>query len=208
MPQLTVAITDEVIAACRESADAVAAALTRAFGGEFFCSIGQTGQLDAAALPDGLDDGPGLAIVWTLGEAGAIALLPEATGFLPDWYAARFKRTPRWLQITFWCGFRNSFTGNPLHVRGGRPATGLGTRAPTHRVALATGRRAYSICILGWRAGLWIAWPMSDRAKAVFRKLGREVVSWAHWEIRFGWKGLPGSRGASYTPWDCGPRLT
>ena len=88
MSQLAATITEQVVTACRENADEAAAAFGRALGGEISCAVGETEEFDAAAMPKGLDDRPGLAIVLTFGEVGAVALLPEATGLLPDWYAA------------------------------------------------------------------------------------------------------------------------
>lgn len=87
MPDLTPEIAEQVVAACGENGDEAAGALSRALDGEFTFAVGEAGTFDAAALPEGLDDGPGLALVLTFGEVGAVVLLPESSGLLPDWYA-------------------------------------------------------------------------------------------------------------------------
>jgi flagellar motor switch protein FliN len=86
MADLTPAIVGEVIETCRESAAEIAEAFTRALDSKFVgVTIEEGTTYNAGAAPAGFD-GPGLAIVFKFGEAGAVAVLPEASGLLPDWY--------------------------------------------------------------------------------------------------------------------------
>lgn len=85
MSELTPQIAAEVIAACQAGAEEAAGALGRALDGEFTVAVGEAGSYDAAATPEGFD-GPGLAVMFSFGGTGAAALLPEATGLIPDWY--------------------------------------------------------------------------------------------------------------------------
>jgi flagellar motor switch protein FliN len=86
MPNLTPDIVADVLAACQAGAGEAAEALGRALDGKFALAVGRPGTLDLKALPAGLD-GPGLAIVLSVGPVAAVVLLPEATGLLPAWYA-------------------------------------------------------------------------------------------------------------------------
>ena len=88
MPDLTPEIAADVVAACQQGAEEAAAALGRALDHETVTvAAGESSRYDPAAPPEGFD-GPGLAIVLTFGKAGAVALLPESSGLLPDWIAA------------------------------------------------------------------------------------------------------------------------
>jgi len=88
MPDLTPEIAADVIAACQAGAEEVAGALARALDAEGLAlEVGEASTFDAASPPAGFD-GPGLAIVLTIGDAGAVALLPSSTGLPPDWIAA------------------------------------------------------------------------------------------------------------------------
>jgi len=87
MTALTPEIAADVVATCREGADEIVACLTRALDGEFVgVTIEETTTYDAAQPPANFD-GAGLAIVFKFGETAAVALLPEASGLLPAWYA-------------------------------------------------------------------------------------------------------------------------
>jgi flagellar motor switch/type III secretory pathway protein FliN len=87
MADLTPEIAGEVIAACRAAADEIVASLSRALDDQFMgITIGEAATYDAADPPAGFD-GPGLAVVLTFGEVGVVALLPESSGLLPEWYA-------------------------------------------------------------------------------------------------------------------------
>jgi len=87
MSDLTPEIADEVVAACQAGAEEAASALSRALDGEFQFSPGEAVSFDASQLPESWE-GPGLAIVLRFGEVGAVALLPQSTGLLPDWCSA------------------------------------------------------------------------------------------------------------------------
>jgi hypothetical protein len=136
-------------------------------------------------------------------------------GALPLWYDVACPGWwPAWLRVTMWCGFRNSFSGNPLHIHTRVPTSWAGnTSNHPHKESLLyfynTGKYKWYWQVVeyfGW-CGFWAAIKMGPLAQWFFRKLGRKPVGWAHWEIRFGWKGSPEQVGASFTPWDCGPRL-
>ena len=87
MADLTPGLVDDVIKACRGAADQIGAALSRALDGEFVgITIGEGATYDAGAAPAGCD-GSGLVVVLQYGAAAAVALLPESSGLLPEWYA-------------------------------------------------------------------------------------------------------------------------
>lgn len=87
MADLTPDIAGEVLATCRESAEELVAAVTRALDSEMVgVTIGDQATYDTENSPDGFD-GPGLAVVLKYGDVGASVLLPESSGLLPDWYA-------------------------------------------------------------------------------------------------------------------------
>lgn len=139
----------------------------------------------------------------------------------PDWY-------PMWLSIVLWCGLRNAFAGNPLHVYGpGWRFVGSAPQMDPHTATIDHFRKTgeirgfYNIGFRDWRAGIWWArligprgWKAFDRWNLWMSKLGvsrrRPPREFAHWEIRFGWKVTPWKthKRASYSPWDCGPRLS
>ncbi len=85
MSDLTPELASEVVAACQAGAEEAAAALGRCFDGEFTFSAGEAGTFagDATGL-----DGPGLVVLLKFGEVGMVALLPESSGLLPEWYAS------------------------------------------------------------------------------------------------------------------------
>jgi flagellar motor switch protein FliN len=88
MAELTPEILNEVMDACRGAADEIAAALTRALDGQLIgITIGEGATYDGQSAPAGFD-GPGLVVVLKSGDAGAVALLPESSGLLPDWYGS------------------------------------------------------------------------------------------------------------------------
>lgn len=86
MAELTPEIAADVVAACQAGAEEAAGALSRSLDGEFQLTVGEAGNYDADNAPDGFD-GPGLALVLKIGGIGVVALLPEASGLLPDWVA-------------------------------------------------------------------------------------------------------------------------
>lgn len=86
MSGLTPDIASEVVAACEAGAEEAAGALGRSLDGEFTLSVGEAGTFASDAAPEGFD-GPGLAVLLKFGAEGFVALLPESSGMLPDWYA-------------------------------------------------------------------------------------------------------------------------
>ncbi len=85
MSELSLEIVAEVVEACKARAEEAAEALGRGLDAAVALSVGEPGSIDLQALPEGLS-GPGLAIVLTVGETGALVFLPESSGLLPDWY--------------------------------------------------------------------------------------------------------------------------
>jgi len=86
MAELTLDIVAEVVQSCKAGAERAAAAFGQALGAEGQLLVGEPGTLDMQALPKELD-GPGLAILFTVGDSGALVLVPESSGLLPSWYA-------------------------------------------------------------------------------------------------------------------------
>lgn len=84
MSDLTPEIAADVIAACQAGAGEAAEAMSRALDAELTIEVGEAANFDPAALPDGFD-GPGLAVLMTFGDVGAVATLPASTELLPDW---------------------------------------------------------------------------------------------------------------------------
>jgi len=83
---LTPEIVDEVVAACKAGAEETAAAFGRTFDAEIAVSVGKPDSFDAQQLPEELS-GPGLAVVLTIGGAGAVLVLAESSDFVPEWCA-------------------------------------------------------------------------------------------------------------------------
>jgi len=88
MAALTPEIVGDVVATCRESAEEIVATLTRAFDSQLIgVTIEEATTYNAEQPPEGFQ-GAGLAIVFRFAEASAVAVLPESSGMLPDWYRA------------------------------------------------------------------------------------------------------------------------
>ena len=88
MAELTAEIAASVIETCRAGTDEAAEALTRALDLDAATvEVLETQQVAMNALPDGFD-GPGLAVVLTVGDSAAIFALAEASGMVPSWAAA------------------------------------------------------------------------------------------------------------------------
>ncbi len=86
MAAFTPDIVGDVVAACRESADEIVAALTRAFDGNFIgVTVNEATTYNAAEPPEGFD-GKGLVIIFVCEGTSAVAVIPESCGLLPDWY--------------------------------------------------------------------------------------------------------------------------
>ena len=56
--------------------------VSRTFDVEIALTVGKSDTLAAGAIPAA----PGLAVLFTFGEVGFVAVLAEASGLLPDWY--------------------------------------------------------------------------------------------------------------------------
>ncbi len=76
-----------VLAACRAGSGEIVEALTRNLDLKATVAVGEPGSWKSAAPPAGCD-GPGLVLALTIGNTGALVLVPEASGLLPAWYAA------------------------------------------------------------------------------------------------------------------------
>jgi flagellar motor switch/type III secretory pathway protein FliN len=87
MPDFTPEILNDVLAACNAGAEEAAGALSRTLDAQISVTVGESGTLSPAALPDELK-GPGLAVIFTLGATGAALVLPESTSLVPSWCAA------------------------------------------------------------------------------------------------------------------------
>lgn len=85
MAELTPTITDELIRSCRAGLDDIGASMASALGGVFTLGVGEVTPFNAEEPPDGFD-GPGLAMLFRVGDVGLVAILPEASGHLPTWY--------------------------------------------------------------------------------------------------------------------------
>ena len=86
MPELTPEIIDGVVAACKAGADEAGEALSRTLDATISVAVGRPGSVDIDSLPDELS-GPGLAVVLVIGGSGAILVLPESSGLVPEWCA-------------------------------------------------------------------------------------------------------------------------
>jgi len=80
-------IAAEIIAACQAGAAELAEAFGRTFDAPAELTAGESATFDPAAPPEGCE-GPGLAVVLVVEGAAAVFVLPEASGLLPEWYAA------------------------------------------------------------------------------------------------------------------------
>lgn len=85
MSELNPELAGSLLEVCREGAGETAEALTRALGGTFAVAVGEPATFAASGAAAELD-GPGLALLFHVGGAGLAAVLPEASGLLPDWY--------------------------------------------------------------------------------------------------------------------------
>jgi flagellar motor switch protein FliN len=85
MPSLTAEIAPQVIAACREGADRLAAALSQALGSEFSASAGEASPY--ASAPPQEFGGAGLVLAISGENAGLAAIIPASSGLAPAWCA-------------------------------------------------------------------------------------------------------------------------
>lgn len=86
MADFTPDIADDVLATIRDGNEEVAGAFSRALDGELSVAAGDAVPIIDDALPEEWH-GPGLVVAFAVGELGALLLLPEASGLLPDWCA-------------------------------------------------------------------------------------------------------------------------
>jgi flagellar motor switch protein FliN/FliY len=86
MSEPTPEIAADVVTACQAGAEEAAGALGRSLDGQFELTVGEASPYIADGAPQGFD-GPGLAMLLKIGDVGFAALLPEASGLLPAWYA-------------------------------------------------------------------------------------------------------------------------
>lgn len=84
MTSLTAEIAPKLVAACREGADRLAAALGQALGGEFTASISEAAP--CAAGPQGFN-GAGLVLLISGEGAALAAVIPVSSGLAPAWCA-------------------------------------------------------------------------------------------------------------------------
>lgn len=83
MAFLTPELAPQVVEACTQNAEEAAGALSRAFDGEFVLKPGEPGPY-AAAIGGSLGGG-GLVFAFKFGEEHMLAVLPAATGLVPEW---------------------------------------------------------------------------------------------------------------------------
>lgn len=80
-------IAEDVVAACTAGAAEVGEAFSRTLDQPLTVAVGTSATFDEKSLPEGFD-GPALLIVFTIDDVGAVAVLPESSGLLPEWIAA------------------------------------------------------------------------------------------------------------------------
>lgn len=86
MSEFSPNIVAAVVQACQQGADEAGAALTRTLDAGIKLTVGQPQSVPMAKVHEELA-GPGLAIVLTVGGAGAVVLLPSSSGLVPGWCA-------------------------------------------------------------------------------------------------------------------------
>ena len=86
MSELTPELANGVIEACQSGAEGAAAALGRALDGEFKLAVGEATTYSPSDVPEGFAAG-GLVVLMKVGDSGAVAIIPESTGVLPEWIA-------------------------------------------------------------------------------------------------------------------------
>lgn len=86
MADLTQSHLDDVLAVCRSGAEEAAAAIGRALDHEVGLVVGEAVALDTPPVAAGLA-GPGLAVVFMLGETGALLALSDSSSLVPSWCA-------------------------------------------------------------------------------------------------------------------------
>ncbi|MCA9248688.1 MAG: FliM/FliN family flagellar motor switch protein [Planctomycetales bacterium] len=88
MAELNANVAEQVLAACQQNSADIASALSRSLDGEFeFAPPESTSLYRKSEVPEEWN-GPGLVAVFTFGDVGVAAVLPEASGLIPDWVAS------------------------------------------------------------------------------------------------------------------------
>jgi flagellar motor switch protein FliN/FliY len=85
MSELNPELAGSLLEMCRGGVADAAEALQRALDGAYALTVGEATTYAASGAADEMD-GPGLALVFHVGDAGLAAVLPESPGLLPDWY--------------------------------------------------------------------------------------------------------------------------
>jgi flagellar motor switch protein FliN/FliY len=85
MSELNPELAGSLLEMCRGGVADAAEALQRALDGAYTLTVGEATTYAASGAADEMD-GPGLALVFHVGDAGLAAVLPESSGLLPDWY--------------------------------------------------------------------------------------------------------------------------
>jgi len=80
VPELTPELAPQIVEAIAQNAEEAAGALGRALDGEFVLKAGE-----ATTLGERRPDGGGLVAAFTFGDEVMLALLPAASGLVPDW---------------------------------------------------------------------------------------------------------------------------
>ena len=78
-------IADQVVEACKAGVDETNEALSRALDSAIELSIGEAASFDAASLDAGFQ-AAGLVVAMKVNAQAALFVVPESSGFLPDWY--------------------------------------------------------------------------------------------------------------------------
>jgi flagellar motor switch protein FliN/FliY len=84
MSELNPELASSLLEMCRSGAGDTAEALSRALDGTFTAEIGAAATF--AEIGEAELDGPGLAVLFNVGAAAIVGVLPEASGLLPAWY--------------------------------------------------------------------------------------------------------------------------
>jgi flagellar motor switch/type III secretory pathway protein FliN len=86
MGELGPELVGEIVEVCKAAGEEAAEALRRGINTDVKVSVGEPGTLDLQALPEGFS-GAGLVVVLFVGDSGAVVVLAENTGLLPEWCA-------------------------------------------------------------------------------------------------------------------------
>jgi flagellar motor switch protein FliN len=87
MPDSLPDTVDQIVGRCQAGQEKIAEAFARAFGVQFEPTVGEPVAFDSAQLAEQFS-APGLALTLVASGFGALFLIPQAGGLLPDWYAS------------------------------------------------------------------------------------------------------------------------